>query len=554
MQKKWNLSSSAIRPYLKIVGLGLLVGLYLLIELPGLANAPLTHQDESWISSPAANLALHGVYADPRFKGFAGQEQAYFGFPPLYPLMLALIFKVAGVGLVQARLLSVACGLACLLLTYVVAVQIFPKQRVAGSHLGLLAVTLLLTWHLIEAGPANFLSGVPLLDQGRVVRYDVLVPVFGLAAWWLYLYNRPLESKFYYLLAGVLCGLAGLAHLFGLFWLPVLLVVLLVDKGWQTFRSTAPWLLVGGAVFAWIPWLIYCLSNWEAFTEQGLEYQNQFRLTSFGFYSANLLNEPRRFWIGAGWGVNNLQFGYSPAGWLLVLTLVALLVYLFSAPLRANLKTLLVPLVAQLFFFALLLENKTVTYAITLWPLLALLAAWVILRLCKTGADGQNWKARLRRAALLLLVGAVVVQGALGWARLAEARNSFTPYQTYLDRVAALIPPGSRVIGLHDYWLGLNQFPYHAISTAFFRAEPGYSRVPVSFEKALDELDGNVLLFDRNLQSFLDETSSPQSLRYRQGQDLLRWMKNHSATLLGKVDDPYYGLMLVYRLDEKPDS
>ena len=80
------------------------------------------------------------------------------------------------------------------------------------------------------AGGAD-VTGVPLMDIGRIARYDIGVPVFGLAALWLFNHaerraHRP-RAPLWYAASGAAVGIAGLIHMYGLFWLPVFLLRML---------------------------------------------------------------------------------------------------------------------------------------------------------------------------------------------------------------------------------------------------------------------------------------------------------------------------------------
>src|SRR5262245_66536532 len=103
---------------------------------------------------------------------------------PLYPLMQAAVFRLIGVGVVPMRLLPVACGF-CLLLAIAVA-----GRQVGGDRVAAAAVALMMVLRIADGGDR---SGILLLDQARVNRYDIAVPVFALLALWTF--NRASNEK-----------------------------------------------------------------------------------------------------------------------------------------------------------------------------------------------------------------------------------------------------------------------------------------------------------------------------------------------------------------------
>src|SRR4029077_9320824 len=100
------------------LGLVAIAGFYLVTVLPNIGNNPIVGGDEGWIISASAKLAREGVFGTDLFAGFYGADRHYFFNLPLHHLVLSGVFKLIGVGIVQARLVSVAFGLATLLLTW----------------------------------------------------------------------------------------------------------------------------------------------------------------------------------------------------------------------------------------------------------------------------------------------------------------------------------------------------------------------------------------------------------------------------------------------------
>ena len=107
-------SAGVVRPRTVLLLLGVW---YLVATLPYLADYPTVDWGQMGIAAPAYKLASHGVYGHDLFAGYYHSELRNYAYMPLYPVLVALSFKVLGLGVWQARLVSVLCGLGVVLLT-----------------------------------------------------------------------------------------------------------------------------------------------------------------------------------------------------------------------------------------------------------------------------------------------------------------------------------------------------------------------------------------------------------------------------------------------------
>lgn len=146
--------------------LGLL--LWLAVTLPSLAVYPYPYPDDAWIAAPAENFRQTGQFGLPLLPDVYGSAVNYPHNGRLYSLALALVFQVAGFGLVQGRALSAAGALVAASLTFALG------RRLAGPWAGLLAGTF-------------FLFSWRMLWTGHVLRPDAWVVAGGLAVIVLYL-------------------------------------------------------------------------------------------------------------------------------------------------------------------------------------------------------------------------------------------------------------------------------------------------------------------------------------------------------------------------------
>jgi hypothetical protein len=555
-------------------------------SLTNLDRFPKIHEDEAWQAAPGYTFWAEGRFATDLFAGFYGMEQHYYGFMPLFPILVGGTLHLFGLGLFQARLVPLTLTLLTLALTYRLGAKLFSPWH------GLLAIVILTTWRI--AGPfAHLVSGIPLADVARIARYDSAVPVFGLGALLLFVHsfnldrlqikltivNHQLPITNYQLsivngfFIGALAGLATLSHVYGAFWLPALLLALLWVKGQQAVKPATAILIGFGLML--LPWLLFVASGWSDFMAQNRNYADRFGLLDVRFYLVNLLNEVERYdpilngakqslgawvWLIAGalsliWllkhSLSRSQFrSISHIAWVSgVQTQFGHPILLRNSVSQQNqpisARILLTPIIVLGSLFTLLLSFKTFSYLATLWPLFALAIA---------AGGWHGWQAqttrRWWRPLLLLIVLTTTSEGVLSQLWLHHIAQAFTPYQRFTQTIAAQAPPGSRILGLQHYWLGLAETDpnYHSILTPIFFTDSRYVPHPLTFTEAVELRPPQVVLLDQIMLNFLAETESPQHPHHQLGQDIWNYLNMRQARLIGQIDDPTYGRVEIYRL------
>jgi 4-amino-4-deoxy-L-arabinose transferase-like glycosyltransferase len=460
-----------------------LAGWLLAATLPGVADyPPPTDWAEMEVAATAHSLAERGVYGNPLFSGFAASERRYHAFMPLYPVLLAGLFGLWGVGLAQARGLSVACA------ALTVALSFRLGRAAHGPSAGAAAAAALVVLPL-AVGPAP----IPLLGFARIVRYDVLVPVFVLAACLAFLRAERAGSAWGVALAGALVGLAVLAHVWGGLLLPVLLGVLAWRRGAGAPRPAA-W-LCAGFLLALAPWAAYVAQDVESFLGQMRRQQGRFEVLSPGFYIGNLLHEHWRYapWVGGSF--RRPELWPRPGLWCFVLAVVAGNLALLARLRRdrdvAGALLLATPPALAL-LMGLLLNQKRYPYTLLVLPFLALQAGVGLVALWRRG--------RLSRWAVSALGVAAVVEGGASVARTLRAARAAPRYAEATAAVARAVPAGSRVLIPHPLWLALPGRETRSLVLAHFLADPRLH--PDGGALAMDEAlrrigPGYVVLDDR---------------------------------------------------------
>jgi hypothetical protein len=503
-----------------------LIVVFLTTGLRHLDAVPQVYEDEPWQASTAYKLLTTGVFGSDLFAGFYNMDQRYYGFMPLHPLLLAVTFKALGAGLAQARTETVILTALTLILTFSLGRGLF------GPWVGALAIALLV---LVRWTGLTYvqLTGIPMVDLARIARYDPLVPVLGLSALVVYRSARTASTPWRHALAGALAGLAGLAHVYGLFWVPALVILSL----WDRPKRGAAWLLIG-AVLPWLPYAMYVLQDLPDWRGQTAIYSSRFELLNPRWYIDNFLQEYHRY--GPGLGSFGAGWLARPGFWFLLVALPLSLLGLAHRAIRGrdpSARALIVPALLFPALFAGLITLKLVNYTMIELPLFALAVAWGIV---------QAWSRRdavgtAFRAALLALATAMLAEGALALGRVEEAAATTTPYSAYIEEVRQHVPTSARVLGLHSYWLGLQDFEYRSFLLPLNWADEG-----LPLDQGLERVAPDVVLLDSRMRGYFNspEVSADRARLYR-------WLGDHGAALIGRIDDPTYGLMEIYRVQRR---
>ncbi len=590
-----NFASAAHR----LIIVALLV--YWAISLNRLDALPMVREDEPWQTAPGYSFWTRGVYGSELFADFAHMNQRYYLFQPTFSLLLGLAARLWGLGLFQIRIVPVALGALTICLAHLVA------TRIGGRAVGVATVYLLLLWRW-SASTSTFASGVTLLDQSRIARYDTLVPLWGLAAWYAFIVAQQSQRRRHFVLVGVFVGLAGLAHLYGLFWLGVFVIVLWSKSCHESYKAVAGdsksrlpgfqpiarlrghnivvrvggrsangslgaisiastqflkepeklfvlirvlctirgkkisqlcW-IVFGALVAWTPWLLYIAAGWDDFVAQTINYANRFDLLNARFYLDNLLHEPLRYGLARATLVQAVS---QPGVWLLVLGVPASLVWLWRcAQTKPTLRVLLVPALVLPIAFASLLLKKTEGYSLSVLPIFVIAVAYVAIQL---------WQSRhhAMRVALLIVAFALALDSAWGIANQQRWATESTSYREFMAQVRAVVPRPARVVGLHQYWLGLAENDFRSYTDVAFLTSPDYTRNPRTIDQVLEMIAPDILIVDAILGDVIACGDDPTCRDANSAELAMRfhlYMNRHHTREVGRVTDKTYGALIVY--------
>ncbi len=518
--------------------------LYALAVLPYLDRFPVLDPAQAGIMAPAYKLATQGIYGNDLYRGLYHAETRNYEYMPLYALAVALSFKIFGYGIWQARLVSVLCGFAILILTFLLGKKLF------NAWIGLSAAGILVLLPLAVSGYAAgalYPGRIPLLDFARVIRYDMMAAAWMLAASLAFItahdVHTPPRKQFALLgLSGVFIGLATLSQLYGAFIFIFLGLLLLWQDGFSTLQFQKIALLLAGWFLALLPWLVYVFQDFSAYEGQMLRHQERFVLFNPVFYLDNVLREPWRYLKLFG-SFRHPDLFPRPGLWLLVLTFIIAQWHLWpqiqkgviqdfrkkgtgggaTRPFFSGLHFVWLSVPVLVGLLALLVSFKRYVYIILFLPFLAIQAAYGLYILL---IEAQK-RHRLLYWAMILFVSAAFVESLLAIRQTLLTAQDTPTLQEVIGPVKEIIPPDARFVMMHTFWPAFSAYDTYALDLVFNLSDPDLITAPPSMETVLIEIAPDyILVGQETLNAYkTDPASLPNA------EVLSRWETFHQSLL-----------------------
>jgi hypothetical protein len=202
---------------------------------------------------------------------------------------------------------------------------------------------------------------------------------------------------------------------------------------------------------------------------------------------------------------------------------------------------IIVPAIVFPVLLAVFITFKLSNYLLTYYPIAAIAGAWFATRLWD-GGWGRIPQTAVR-GALLVALAWVSFEAGSRLAHLQKAANVTTPYASFIFRLEAQIPEGAEVLGLHNYWFGLDSHPYRSWLLPVLLFETEDPPQEGSFHLALQKIDPDVVLMDSSMRDYFDALPA-NDFRPR---DFASWLSAENFSLSATVDDPSYGLIEIYQ-------
>lgn len=367
------------------------------------------HNDEAWIGQQVLSLVVDGTITSELFRDLPPLDQEIVVYHKLLVWAGSTSSLVFGWGLYSLRAISAISGLVLLLLILTVL-----RRRLSAK---VAAFTIL----ILMFAPIYW-------EQMLEFRPEALLVLCGFTGFLVLWHAVETESYVLYLIAGILSGLAGLAHAFGFACVIAGIVAVIAARRWKGA------VLFGIAgVTAFLPYLSGYISQPELFRQQLLE--NQAMTTSFDFkwwhVISNLLTEHKRV-------LRKPEVIGITISFLLSLLLISRDQWRKYRFLMIYLATLFVLIGASPL-------PKFTRYMIPLVPPMAVIIAQVWENLAEGKAQGRRW------AAVMFLIWQVVFFSYGTYALLHEAvPDDINQLQTN-ESIKVEIPEGSAVIAPFDF-------------------------------------------------------------------------------------------------------
>ncbi len=494
-----------------------------------LDDFPIVTSDEGWVMSTPYKLTTQGIFGTDLYAGLFDTEPRTIVMPVHY-LLVALSFKLVGPGVAQARWVSLLFGVSILWFVGWLA------YRWYGLAVALLTQGLLLFWRSVLMA---YSPGIPLLVISRTARYDV-----GALAWiWatLFLLNKIVQQpdKRVAFALGLCAALATLTQFFGLFVVPLIVLVWLWHRGKQTWTDPATYWMIAGFLVVMIPYAAYALPRLNDLVAQLTLMQGErFAFDSPTFYLDALLHEPRRF--------AHLLQKATPGPWLLILGTGPALFYVWRRVKRTGQTGDRILLLSVLIFgglLALIEQTKSSGYAIVLLPSLCMAMALFFVRVLRWSRSGKRPMHRATRYLITGWLALVLLEGFAAHAVDQWRSHHISNYLEIGERMGTHLEPGTRIAGPERWWWALRDHPYVANGNLYgqWRAAAQAQDQQPDFSNVVRRAAVDYILVHRGG----DIMHQPETLK-SQFWDFL----DTSCTLIKTVNDEAYGEIEIYRVLE----
>jgi len=454
-------------------------------------------EDESWNTDESVTWMREGRL---RMSSFDADLASVVDVrPPLMPMGMGTIFRLFGIGVVQARMFSLAAGIGTVIVVWFLALTLWSP--LAASLSAIAAATDLF-----------------IVVASRTARPEIHCAFFCSLALLLFYKAREKDSFPLALLCGLSLGAALNFHPHGLGFVVAIGVLLLIEFRARIFLEKRAWAVVAGVVISLAPFVIWICSapvNLQAFREI---YGGRLAVP----LREKLAGEWPRYADFLGFGNHKLPLiGAFPLRLHLAIILVAAFVLIYRKNRELAIALAVVVLVNLLWWANGV--NKVSRYFAVIAPIFSVIVGIGLAQLSTLGKSGR------RAAALLFLLyaGSQLVGNAL-WIRLGRKAD----YPQVAEALRAAIPSGASVYGIITFYMALNDRVYHS-----------YDRTP--FPYALANLHPQYLiLWDRVMMH--GSGTGVDDFKELRGQ-LTAFARDH-ATLVAKVPNEFYGDLEGYKV------
>ncbi|MFH1453379.1 MAG: glycosyltransferase family 39 protein [Armatimonadota bacterium] len=409
-----------------------------------LSKYPLVWVDEPWLAELSWNMARHGQFTSSTFTGYFSYDILvipYLG----YHLLLSLVFKLFGLGVIQARLLSLISSFFILIVVYHITKLLYKDNKNAG----IIAMCFLI------ANPIFF-------QCARQSRQEALIALFIVSAFYFMARGIKEQKLYNYFICGAFIALSFLSHYNGLIAGVTMFLIILFHNKKAVLVYTA------GALLFVLPYILFILVNFQLFKEQML-IQCGDRILFIPYLFKNLINEYIR-WM-------------HPSLIIPLIIGVSALIYLIITNYKKQ--SLLINYIILFYVLLALIDSarKPFLYLNLIFPFLAIAAAIAFFEIYK------KRKVLATVSLIILLIGSGI----------------FLPYKLFkylhsdyygvINKFKKEIPQGSVVIGIPTYWFGIDDYYKYRSYDLIYHNAKIYN---TDYDKALKLIKGDYIIYDES--------------------------------------------------------
>lgn len=500
-------SKDCLKPYY----LALIIGVIsLLANSLFLDRTPPVTFDEVGYASPAYELLFHGKLATKVFKGFMKLEDYTFWQPPLYFVVLSLVYKFFGFGMIQTRMVGIFFYGVCVVLIFLISMQMFRDIKIAILGAILLALD-------------------PIFVQySRHGRMDTLSIGLALIAVYLYLLHvirrqyteGSVRSMRMLAIAGLCMGLAILAHPLGVMTFIGLSVAIYLDYyyvGRRFLNLLSFWFAI---TIVLLFWFIYILHNPSLFIKQFFWHVSQ---------HTNRLGPIQALFAE----INDRYIeGYNRYPFVFISAMIGLYLIIFDQNRidRPHKKLFLTLVLVDMVFLAVVVL-KVPWFLPYIAPWFSMAGSFFLVRFWEITKHSRRKTIRALYYSWIFLVGVNLLLTGLP-ARYAVALIQWDGRDVFRfnQEIGKYIPPGSEVLGPYTLWYGLIASGSNLYSLEMY----GNTHLP------LQDFDYIILPGPLDhLSSYIYKPLDPELAGFYN--DLSRIFKTHleqHCFLLGKIELP----------------
>lgn len=424
----------------------LILLVYIVLYSFNIDKFPVISGDENYFLNPAYNLAYLGTMGTTMIYGFYNIASFTYWQPPVYFLLLAVCFKLFGFGVVQARMFSVFFGLLTVSFTYLLGSKLYNKK------IGLLASFLLII------NPLFFYIS-------RTARMEVTVVCFMVIAVYFTFLALNDSKIVYYFTAALFSMLSFLSHPNGVIAVLFVVLIILMEKiDFKQFKLNLSFnkvlAFILGMVAPLIPYLLYV-------SQDLTDFKGQFMMNVGSSPSNPLKNvflEPTRFVELYWWFVRYDGVGLTFIVFAVACILTALGLYYIVCNRNFSDKFLLLILMVAMGVFSVLVYHKYFIYLALILPYLSIVIALtfkdkLIFQIRKINKKG------IMSVFIVFLWVVLIVGNGFFIDNFLEKTKDYDYYSIGCE-VEKYIPPGSVVMGDHNYWIALqDKYTYYGRET-----------------------------------------------------------------------------------------